>query len=261
MVGAADQKTSWNLAETVVWICTRDHDRVAGMWDLSEFEAIALAFFHRQQLPQREIRRTAPGDDGGVRADAAGVVRGSAAELPAASAAAGQLADDARGRQASSISDDRPSLDQILRNVMRKIQTGKVRMTLIKDGENGVERLPVSTGEANDLELRLTEDGRSPVVAWSRTRQDKAGISPWFSRPDVLRAWPERLKKTAAVTGAVLRHLREITTAERPLTRDEATTRCLTEVPNAYPEAVRKAWAQLEPSRKRGRGKHGPKAH
>jgi hypothetical protein len=256
MVGAADQKISWNLGETVVWIRTRDHNRVAGMWDLSEFEAIALAFFDRQQLSRRAFRRTAPGDEGEVRAAAAGVVRGSAD-----SAAAGQLADNARGRQASLISDDRLGLDRILRDVMRNVQTGKVRMTLIKDGENGVERIPVSAGEANDLELRITEDGRAPVVAWSRTRQDKAGVSPSFPRSDVLRAWPERLRKTAAVTGAILRHLREISTAERPLTRDEATTRCLTEVPNAYPEAVRRAWAQLEPSRKRGRGKHGPKAH
>jgi hypothetical protein len=44
------------------------------------------------------------------------------------------------------------------------------------------------------------------------------------------------------------------------LTKGEALDRCSVEVPNAYPEAFKRAWAQLEPSRKRGRGKHGPRA-
>jgi hypothetical protein len=261
MVGAPDQKTDWNLGETVVWICTRDHESVARMWDMSEFAAIAFALFNRQQLPPRVTRATTPQADNGLRTAAAGISRAEAAQLPAASALPARLGDTAKGRQGPVTTDDRPRLDRILLEVMRKVQTRKVRMTLIKDGEEGVERLPVSAGQANDLELRITDDGRAPVIAWSRARQNTAGTSPWFSRPDVLRAWPERLKKTAAVTGAILRHLREISTAERPLTKAEATIRCEAEVPNAYPEAFRKAWAQLEPSRKLGRGKHGPRAH
>src|SRR5262249_50221492 len=53
--------------------------------------------------------------------------------------------------------------------------------------------------------------------------------------------------KTAADSGAILRHLREIITPEAPLTKLEAKRRRLAEVPNAYPEAFEKAWAQLEP--------------
>jgi hypothetical protein len=48
-------------------------------------------------------------------------------------------------------------------------------------------------------------------------------------------------------------------TPEAPLTKADAPLRCLAEVPNAYPEAFKRAWAKLEPSRKRARGKHGPR--
>src|SRR6266852_5426395 len=106
---------------------------------------------------------------------------------------------------------------ETLQDVMRKVQTRKVRMTMIRVGEAGVERIPVSAAEANELQLRITDDVVAPVIAWSRTRQATAGTSPWFSRTDIIRAWPELSKKTAAVAGALLRHLREISTPEHPL--------------------------------------------
>jgi hypothetical protein len=80
-------------------------------------------------------------------------------------------------------------------------------------------------------------------------------------RADVMRAWPARNKKTAATAHAILRYLRQIMTPETPLTKLEAQRRCMAEVPHAYPEAFKKAWAILEPSCKRGRGKHGPRSH
>jgi len=82
---------------------------------------------------------------------------------------------------------------------------------------------------------------------------------PQFLRGDVVGAWPARNTKTAAVSGAILRHLRGIMSPEAPLSRVEALRRCLAEVPNAYPAAFKKAWADLEPGFKRGRGKHGPR--
>jgi hypothetical protein len=48
---------------------------------------------------------------------------------------------------------------------------------------------------------------------------------------------------------------------EAPLTKSEAQATMMAEVPNAYPGAFKKAWIQLEPSLKRGRGKHGSRAH
>jgi hypothetical protein len=53
--------------------------------------------------------------------------------------------------------------------------------------------------------------------------------------------------------------LRKITDPDAPLTKSEARRRCLAEVPNAYLGAFEKAWSELEPSYKRGRGKHGPR--
>ena len=151
--------------------------------------------------------------------------------------------------------------DLILREMMRRVQARKIRMTMIAAERSPVQRLPVSPGEAIDLELRITGDSVAPVILWSRSRQEPVGTAPWFSRTDVLRAWPERMKKSAAVVRLILRHLEAISTSERPLTRAQATSRCLAEVPGAYPEAVKAAWALLDSSLKRGRGKHGPRVH
>ena len=90
---------------------------------------------------------------------------------------------------------------------------------------------------------------------WSRGLEIAAVL-----RSDVVRVWPARNTKTAAVSAAILRHLRKIMVPEAPLTKLEARQRCMAKVDNAYPEAFKKAWAELEPSFKRGRGKHGSRA-
>jgi hypothetical protein len=102
----------------------------------------------------------------------------------------------------------------------------------------------------------------APVGLWSRSRRNTlVWRSPQFLSTAGVRVWPARNTKTAAVYGAILRHLREIVTPEAPLTKREAQRRCLAEVHNAYPEAFKKVWTVLEPSCKRGRGKHGPRGH
>ena len=45
MPSAADQKTYWDLFETAQWICTRDEERVAAMWDMDEEKRIAPAVY------------------------------------------------------------------------------------------------------------------------------------------------------------------------------------------------------------------------
>lgn len=275
MTGAGDQKIDWNLGETIVWIRTRNHDRVARMWEMSEFEAIAAAFFDTQQLPRRTMKalpfdENRPGasiGDKPGRSDAV-QVQDSWVQAPDSMEANESAEQSVKPAVASGTpthaaqfrSDDPPQLDRILPEIMRRVQTRKVRMTLVKASEVGAKRIPIQAGEAQELELRITEDPVVPTIAWSRTEGAPAGISPWFSRTDVIRAWPESAKKTAAVTGAILRHLREISTSEHPLTKPEALERCLAEVPNAYPEAFKRAWPRLESARKRGRGKHGPRA-
>jgi len=242
MGSAAEQKTGWNLGETVMWICTRDYDRVAGLWHMSEVDAVASTFFNRALLPNLEATVTI-------------------SELYDSPPPACQVALQRRAEFLPTAEPNTLPSDQLLREVMRRVQIRHVQMTMIRlDGNDG-ERSSVSASEANDLVLRLTGDPAKPVLVWSRSRRSPVGTSPWFSRSDVLRGWPERIKKTIAVIATILRHLREISTPEAPLTKAKARERCLAEVPNAYPEAFKKAWVHLESCRKRGQGKHGPKSH
>ena len=131
-------------------------------------------------------------------------------------------------------------------------------MTAIRCDKRSNEQIPVPLAELNDLEIRITPGHPvAPVGLWSRSCGTLVWRSPQFFRADVVAAWPARKSKTAAVFTAVRRHLREIMSPEAPLTKLEAQRRCLAEVPNAYPAAFKKAWAELDPSCKRGRGKHG----
>jgi hypothetical protein len=147
-----------------------------------------------------------------------------------------------------------------LDDVLAKVQSGRVRMTAIRCDGSSDARIPVPLAETNDLSFRLMPSHSvAPMGVWSRTGLTLLWSSPQFSRADAVRAWPARNKKTAAVSRAILRHLREIMSSQAPLTKLEAQRRCIAEVPNAYPEAFRRAWAQLDPSYKRQRGKHGPR--
>ncbi len=240
MTTGADQKIDWNLAETVMWICTRDHDRVAGLWEMEEADAIASVLFHPQLLSHFEGTATLSEVNNAALPTGPMVLQRHVEFLP--------------------VEEPRRVLsEQALQELIRSVQTRRVRMTMVRRDRNCRERSPVTASEANDLEIRLTGDPREPSVVSSRSRRRPVGTSPCFSRADVIRCWPARSKKTAAAIGQTLRHLREISTPEAPLTRAEASERCLAEVAGAYPEAVRKAWAQLEPARKRGHGKHGPR--
>jgi hypothetical protein len=242
MITATDQKPTWDLGETVKWICSRDHDRVVAMWDMDEAESVATGFFHPGALPtlRAKVRIFGFGD-----ADA--LERSAVRHLVAES----WVIEEPRTV---------PS-ERVLKDVMRGVQMRHLRMTMIRGEGDNVERITVAASDAGHFELRLTGDPLEPVLVWSLERQSPAGRSPRFSRADVVRSWPERLKKTVAATAAILRYLAEISTPEAPLTKAKACERCLAEVPNAYFAAFEKAWRQLEPSRKRGRGKHGPRAH
>jgi hypothetical protein len=133
-------------------------------------------------------------------------------------------------------------------------------MTAIKCGGSSDARIPVPLAETNDLSFRLMPSHSvAPMGVWARTGWTLLWRSPQFLRADVVRAWPARNTKTAAVSAAIVRHLREIMSAEALLTKLEAQRRCMAEVPNAYPAAFKKAWAELDPSCKRQRGKHGPR--
>ena len=152
-------------------------------------------------------------------------------------------------------------LDQTLGDLFKKVSSGQVRMTAIRFGRSSDGQIPVPLAELNGLMFRIATGNRVRAGLWSRSHDLLVWGSPQFLRADAIRAYPARNKKTAATAHAILRHLRQLMTPEAPLTKLEAQQRCMAEVPHAYPEAFKKAWAELEPSRKRARGKHGPRSH
>jgi len=232
MTNDADRKTYWDLLETLRWIGTRDEQLVAAMWDWNDDKKMAVVLFGMKE--QRGIR-SLPGPSGSNR----GVDLDPAAP---------------QGDEKRSI--------RVLDEVLRKVQSGRVRMTAIKCDGSSEEQTPVPLVELNGLRLQLVPG--HPVASvglWSRSHNSLVWKWPQFLSGDVVGAWPAPNAKTAAVSGAILRHLREIMSPEAPLSRAEALKRCQAEVPNAYPAAFKKAWADLEPGCKRGRGKHGPRGH
>jgi hypothetical protein len=268
MAGARDQKTNWNAGETIMWVRTRDYDRVADLWDASEFESISLAWFARDLLPKIPVRMTS---DGSVVVGEASSPVPSEPELVTipdppvttppqpdqAMIVAWALAVAAVHHQRGpSASIDLP-LDRILRELMKKVHTRRISNDVAQRGG----AWPSFDWASERLGIPLTEDPLAPIIVWSQIHQEAVGTSPWFSRADVIRAWPERRKKTAAVDGAILRHLRQISTPEAPLTKDQAWKRCRDEVPNAYPAAFERAWLRLDPALKLRRGKHGIRTH
>lgn len=149
-----------------------------------------------------------------------------------------------------------------LDDLFRKVHSGRVRMTAIRCDEASKEQIPMPASELNDLHIEIIPGHAFvPVGLWSRSPRVPVWRSPQFLRLDVVAAWPAPNTKTAAVRISVLHHLRKIMTPEAPLTKREALARCLAKVPDAYPEAFKRAWAELEPWYKRGRGKHGPREH
>lgn len=227
MTSEVDRKTYWDLPETIRWICTRDEQLVAAVRDMSFEDKMAEALWG-MKVPRVIHSRPGP----------SGTNRGADLEAPAlqGDAAASHPLDDS----------------------LAKVRSGRVRMTAIRCDKCSNEQIPVPLAELNDLEIRITPGHPvAPAGLWSRSRGTLVWRSPQFLRVDAVRAWPAPSTKRATVFTAVLRHLREIMSPEAPLTKLEAQRRCMAEVPNAYRAAFGKAWAELDPSCKRGRGKHG----
>jgi hypothetical protein len=229
MTSYLDRKAYWDLMETACWICTRDEQRVAGLRDRSDEEKMALTLF-AVRVPR--VIYSPPGASGS----------NVGAELGPS---------PLRGDWENSLA---------LNELLAKVQSGHVQMTGIRCDGSSDAQFPVPLAETNDLRFRLIPTHTvAPAGVWSRTGWTLVWRSPQFLRADVVVAWPARNTKTAAVSAAILRHLREIMSAEAPLTKLEAQRRCMAEVPNAYPEGFKKAWAELDPSCKRRRDKHGPR--
>jgi hypothetical protein len=237
MTSVVDPKAYWDLLETVWWICTRDEERVAAMQGMNEEDRVALGMF-------------------GMKAEL------NPLGLPGLQEAEciRQLVSPQDNEKPSRIAE--PILPaRAMDDLFAKVSSGRVRMTAVKFGGSSDGQIPVPLAELNGLMFRIATGDRVLVGLWSRSRGSLVWSSPQFLRANVISAWPARNKKTTATARAILRYLQQIMAPETPLTKLEAQQRCMTEVLHAYPEAFKKAWSELEPSCKRGRGKHGPRLH
>lgn len=229
MTSSADRKKYWDLLETLRWIEKRDEQIVAEIWEWSDDDRMALAVLG---MKVRWVLRSPPEGSGiNRRLDLARAKEGDGRPAPSA-----------------------------LEDVFRKVQSGRVGMTGIRCTGNNRRQIRVPLAELNDLQFRFIPGHEvAPVGLWSRSRGILLWRSPQFLSADVISAWPARNLKSASVSTAILHRLQEIMKNGAPLTKAQAWERCLAEVPRAYPAAFEKAWAKLDPSCKRGRGKHGRK--
>jgi hypothetical protein len=236
-MSAADRNTYWGLRETLHWVTTREEEGGGAVGDLKEGNRIPLAMFSAKAVGPLSLALIAEYNFG--------------ADYEAAGSQPDWESLDIAGSGMM-------GLGQALNYLLRQVHSRRIRMTAIKCDRYRVKQIPVPLAELNDLEFRITPGHRiAKVGLWSRSRDSLMLRSPQFLRADVIRVWPRRKKDKAALSGMILRHLRAISTPAAPLTQADAQRRCLAEVPNAYPEAFKKVWATLDPSYKRGRGKHG----
>src|SRR5690349_17013764 len=232
---APDHKMYWDLLETLRWIGMRDEKGITAMGDINEKKRTPLTIFPVEAVLD--------------------------AHAPWALIEYDFTDDWEPGaRQAGRKSLDADELvmmgpSQALNYLLQLVRSRRIRMTAIKCDRYRVKQIPVPQAELHNLEFRITSDHRfAKVGLWSRSHNTLMWRSPQFLRADIIRVWPPRKKKSAAVSGVILLHLQTIMTPAAPLARAEAQRRCLAEVPDAYPGAFKKAWAILDPCCKRGRG-------
>ena len=232
---AADRKMYWDLLETLQWIATRDDERTKAIGDINENNRTTLAMFTPEAaLNPHPLLLLANCD---FTSDCEPVA------WPA-------------GRK--SLEANEPGMigpSQALNYLLQQVRSRRIRMTAIKCDRYRVKQFPVPPAELGDLEFRITPDHRLTKIGLWSSRNTLMWRSPQFLRRDIIRVWPARKKKSAAVSGVILQHLQTITTPAAPLARADAQRRCLAEVPDAFPGAFRKAWAILDPSHKKGRGR------
>jgi hypothetical protein len=232
-MSAKDYTTYWNLVETLHWICTRNWDPVELAWDIKGENRIPLATSSANAVLDPLL-----------------IEYDFEADCEAAVQRAGGKSPDI---EESGLIGPSGALNYLLRQAYSR----RIRMTAIECDRYRVKQVPLPRAELNDLEFRIAPGHRiAKVGLWSCSRNTLMWRSPQFLRADVIRVWPARTHKKAAISGAILRHLQAIMSSAARLTRAEAQQRCLVEVPNAYPEAFKKAWALLDASYKKARGEH-----
>ncbi len=149
--------------------------------------------------------------------------------------------------------------EQAIRQLFTQMREGVVAARGIWRDEAAFR--PIPTEEYVDLRPEMVGQGRETELRLVATKRES---TYWrmvqCRRADVMKTWPPATapqKKSARVRGEILRHLSRIMPPDAPLTKEKAKTRCLGEVPGAYPEAFERAWQDFPMERKRRIGQHG----
>jgi hypothetical protein len=216
-MNTSDRKAYWDLVETLHWIATRDEGRLTLAGDFKEENGRPLAVLTADAVLDWDQLLVL------VKYD----FRGNREPFPWQ---AGRKLLDADKSRILGLGQ---SINYLLQQVLRR----RIRMEAIKCDRYRVKRMPVSPDNLNDLEFRINLDHRvAKVGLWSRSRNALTWRSPRFLRADIIRVWPARKNKLAAVSEIILPQLQTIMPPAARLTGTDAQRRCLAEVRDAYPE-------------------------
>jgi hypothetical protein len=216
-MNASDRKAYWDLVETLHWITTRDEGRLTLVGDFKEENRTPQAMFASDAIVDwHQLLFLVKYDFKGSREPFAWQADRKPLD-----------ADE------SSILGLGQSLNYLLQQALRR----RICMEAIKCDRYRVKRVPVSPADLNDLEFRINLNHRvAKVGLWSRSRNALIWRSPRFLRADIIRVWPARKNKLAAVSEIILPQLQTIMPPAARLTGTDAQRRCLAEVRDAYPE-------------------------
>lgn len=229
MTTACDGRAFWTPAEAIVWICTRNLERVAAIRDPAAPAAILRV------MRTYGIKWHIPiNDDGSLAGEIKPVGHDDWVGVTPARA---------------------------LEMLLAASRGAVVHMQGQRAGSKSFEAIPPV--ELVDLRPRITPGNLATSWGlWSESRNELAWTLVQFDRDDVMRKWrpPTSYQvKAARVDRAITAHLWQVMSPESPLTKHEAFKSCKNAVPGFYRGAFERAWKYFPVERKKGRGKHGPR--
>ena len=163
MMTDRDRKTYWDLFETVCWICSRDEEKIAAIWGMSDQKKVGLVI---AAMKVQRVIHSPPSPSGSTRGAVMGTV------VPEANGLTVEAQD-------------------AFEDLLRKVHSRRVHMTAINCHDTHERQIEVPLAELNDLALKMIPDyGGVETGLWSQSRDALAWRSPQFLRTDVIGAWP-----------------------------------------------------------------------
>jgi hypothetical protein len=277
LVVAHNKRAWWNLAECIAWICTRDLKQVDTLRRKDADEALTQVMMRYRIgfcLTLPPLSSTADAEPIRPKSDGTQASTESEPADPAANAKNSHKQTADSGASTPGESSDPPlqvapvvadglyleaPADPIAA-LIEEVRNGRLEMWDRKVGGRAFTRIePV---EFADLTFRIVPGlSEATMGLWMPAEDAMVWTSLQCPSATVVGLWPASNRNTADVRMAIFDYLVAISRPEAPLTKAAARDKSLKEVSNAYPEAFEHACRQLDISRKRRRGQHGPRAH